>query len=220
MATKNISLPVVNLKGEDAGKVSVSADIFGIKDANTQAVQQAVVVYQANLRQATAKTKKRHDVAGGGKKPYRQKGTGRARAGSSVSPIWVGGGNVFGPDGMQNYKLSQNKKAHALAMKTVLSEKVGNGLIVVDDLSMKEISTKGFAASLKAIKAEGKTLVIVDNYADEKAIKGIENLVLSAENLSNVGLTEIDNIAVYDVLNFKNVVVSKDGIKKIEEALE
>lgn len=219
MAEKKISLKVVNLAGEEAGTVSVSAAVFGIKDANIQVVHDAVVVDLANSRQATAKTKKRHEVSGGGKKPYRQKGTGRARAGSTRSPIYVGGGTVFGPDGMQNYKLSQNKKAHALALKTVLSEKVGNGLIVVDSLSAEKISTKALAASLKAIKAEGKTLIVMD-LADEKTAKGIENFVLSANNLENVALDELGNVSVYDVLNFTNLVISKDGIKKLEEALQ
>lgn len=220
MAEKKISLKVVNLAGEEAGTVSVSAAVFGIKDANVQVVHDAVVVDQANSRQATAKTKTRHGVSGGGKKPYRQKGTGRARAGSTRSPIYVGGGTVFGPDGMQNYKLSQNKKAHALALKTVLSEKVGNGLIVVDSLCLKEVSTKALANSLKAIKAEGKTLIVTDLPEDEKSIKGIENFILSANNLENVALDELGNVSVYDVLNFTNLVISKDGIKKLEEALK
>ena len=220
MAEKKISLPVLSLAGEEKGTVSVSAEVFGIKEDNKQVVHDAVTTYLANARQATAKTKKRHEVSGGGKKPYRQKGTGRARAGSSRSPIWVGGGTVFGPDGNQNYKLSQNKKAHNLALRTVLSQKVKNGLIVVDSLELKEISTKAFAADLKAIKAEGKTLIVIDEVENEKDVKGIENLVLSAQNIEEVGLVEIDNVAVYDVLNFKNLVISKDGIKKLEEALK
>jgi large subunit ribosomal protein L4 len=121
---------------------------------------------------------------------------------------------------MQNYKLSQNKKAHALALKTVLSEKVGNGLIVVDSLCLKEVSTKALANSLKAIKAEGKTLIVTDLPEDEKSIKGIENFILSANNLENVALDELGNVSVYDVLNFTNLVISKDGIKKLEEALK
>ena len=99
MAEKKISLPVVNLAGEKVGDVKLSAEVFGITEKNEQAIHDAVVAQSANARQATAKTKKRHEVSGGGKKPYRQKGTGRARAGSSRSPIWVGGGTVFGPDG-------------------------------------------------------------------------------------------------------------------------
>ena len=212
MAEKKITLPVVTLEGAEAGKVTLSPAVFGVKDVNPQVIKDAVTVYLANLRQATAKTKKRHDVAGTGKKPWRQKGTGRARSGDAQSPVWVGGGNVFGPDGNQNYTLAQNKKAHALALKAVLSEKVGSGLIIVDSLELKEKKTKAFKAALAAIKATGKVLVVVDG--DNEA------LVLSARNIENVGLVEPSNIAVYDVLNFDTIVVSKEGIKKIEEALK
>ena len=207
-----ISLNVITLKGEDAGTVEVSAEVFGVKDVNPQVVKNAVTVYQANLRQATAKTKKRHEVHGTNKKPWRQKGTGRARAGDVKSPIWVGGGIVFGPDGNQNYKRSQNKKAHKLALRTVWSEKVRKGLIVVEDTKVEKISTKEFVKTLSAIKAEGKILIVVDGTDD--------NLILSARNIANVGLTEVNNVAVYDLLHFDTVVISKDNIKKIEEALK
>lgn len=212
MAEKTVSLKVINLKGEEAGTIKVSASVFGVKDANPQVIKDAVTVYQSNLRQATAKAKKRHEVHGTNKKPWRQKGTGRARSGDCKSPIWVGGGTVFGPDGNQNYKLSQNKKAHNLALRAVLSEKANNGLVVVDSLELEKASSKEFSLALKSMKVEGKTLVVVDGENDK--------LILSARNIANVGLTEVDNIAVYDVLNFKNIVVSKDGIKKIEEALK
>lgn len=212
MAEKTVSLKVINLKGEEAGTIKVSASVFGVKDANPQVIKDAVTVYQSNLRQATAKTKKRHEVHGTNKKPWRQKGTGRARSGDCKSPIWVGGGTVFGPDGNQNYKLSQNKKAHNLALRAVLSEKANNGLVVVDSLELEKASSKEFSLALKSMKVEGKTLVVADGENDK--------LILSARNIANVGLTEVDNIAVYDVLNFKNIVVSKDGIKKIEEALK
>ena len=212
MAEKTVSLKVISIKGEEARTIKVSASVFGVKDANPQVIKDAVTVYQSNLRQATAKTKKRHEVHGTNKKPWRQKGTGRARSGDCKSPIWVGGGTVFGPDGNQNYKLSQNKKAHNLALRAVLSEKANNGLVVVDSLELEKASSKEFSLALKSMKVEGKTLVVVDGENDK--------LILSARNIANVGLTEVDNIAVYDVLNFKNIVVSKDGIKKIEEALK
>ena len=212
MAEKNISLPVIALDGESKGTIEVSGAVFGIEDENPQVVHDAVVTYLANRRQATAKTKKRHEVHGTNKKPWRQKGTGRARAGDVKSPIWVGGGIVFGPDGNQNYKRSQNKKAHKLALRTVWSEKVRKGLIVVEDTKVEKISTKEFAKTLSAIKAEGKILIAVDATAD--------NLILSARNIANVGLTEVNNVAVYDLLHFDTVVISKDNIKKIEEALK
>ena len=212
MAEKNISLPVIALDGESKGTIEVSGAVFGIEDENPQVVHDAVVTYLANRRQATAKTKKRHEVHGTNKKPWRQKGTGRARAGDVKSPIWVGGGIVFGPDGNQNYKRSQNKKAHKLALRTVWSEKVRKGLIVVEDTKVEKISTKEFAKTLSAIKAEGKILIVVDGTDD--------NLILSARNIANVGLTEVSNVAVYDLLHFDTVVISKDNIKKIEEALK
>ena len=212
MAEKNISLPVIALDGESKGTIEVSGAVFGIEDENPQVVHDAVVTYLANRRQATAKTKKRHEVHGTNKKPWRQKGTGRARAGDVKSPIWVGGGIVFGPDGNQNYKRSQNKKAHKLALRTVWSEKVRKGLIVVEDTKVEKISTKEFAKTLSAIKAEGKILIVVDGTDD--------NLILSARNIDKLVVTTSDNISVYDVLYFDNIIVSKDGIKNIEEALK
>ncbi|MCQ2798934.1 MAG: 50S ribosomal protein L4 [Bacilli bacterium] len=213
MAEKKITLPVVSLAGEKVGDVKVSAEVFGITEANEQPVHDAVVTQLANARQATAKTKKRHEVSGGGKKPWRQKGTGRARAGSSRSPIWVGGGKVFGPDGNQNYTVSQNKKAHALAMKTVLSQKVAaKKLIVVDSLELDNISTKAVVAALSSIKAEGKTAIV---YTADNG-----NLVYSAQNIENVTLLGLDNVSVYDVLNANCLVMSKEDIKFIEGGLK
>lgn len=213
MAEKSIKVAVVNLSGESVGKIDLNPAVFGVKDVNPQVVKDAVTVYLANRRQATAKTKKRHEIHGTNKKPWRQKGTGRARSGDCKSPIWTGGGTVFGPDGNQNYKLAQNKKAHRLALRSVLSEKVGNGLIVVDSLELGAISTKAFAGSLKALGAEGKKNLIVVDGENEK-------LILSARGIEGVGLVEYDNIAVYDLLHFDNLIVSKEDIKKIEEALQ
>ncbi|MGM9813497.1 MAG: 50S ribosomal protein L4 [Candidatus Enteromonas sp.] len=214
MAAKKISLNVLTLAGEDAGKVEVSAEVFGVKDVNPQVVKDAVTVYQANLRQATAKTKKRHEVHGTNKKPWRQKGTGRARAGDVKSPVWVGGGIVFGPTGNQNYKLSQNKKEHNLALRGVLSEKAkAKGIVVVDALTLDKVSTKSFVACLKALKVEGKKNLLVTEIANE-------NVVASARNIENLVVTTYDNISVYDVLYFDNIIVSKDGIHQIEEALK
>ena len=210
MAEKSISLPVVNLAGEKVGTVAVSAEVYGIKDNHAQVIHDAVVVDQANARQATAKTKKRHDVNGSGIKPWRQKGTGRARAGDRQSPLWVGGGNVFGPDGTQNYKLSQNKKAHKLALKSVLSEKAEKGLIIIDEIKLADVSTKAFVKDLAAVKAEGKVLLVS---SDEK-------VKASAANVAGVKVVNLGNISVYDVLNCASLVVSKADVKKIEEALK
>ncbi len=208
----NITYPVVDFSGKKVGTVTLAEEVFGITDANEQVVHDAVVTYLANLRQATAKTKKRHEVSGGGKKPWRQKGTGRARAGSSRSPIWVGGGKVFGPDGNQSYKLSQNKKAHALALRTVLSQKVNKGLIIVDKMETSKVSTKEFASCLNAINANGKNLIVAEANS--------ESLVLSARNLENVTLRPLGNVSVYDILNCDNLIVSKDAIAYIEGGLK
>ena len=211
MAAKNISLPVYSQAGEELSKVSLSAAVFGV-EANTQVMRDAVVVYQANMRQDTAKTKKRDEVSGGGKKPWRQKGTGRARAGSSRSPIWVGGGTVFGPTGVQNHKISQNKKEHKLALRSAWSLKAKDGLKVVDNFKFEEIKTKNVVKMLSDLKVSGKVLIVIAE-ADE-------NLILSAQNIANVVITRADNVSVYDLMYFDTVVANKDAVKAIEEALK
>ena len=209
---KTVSVKVVNMAGEEVSKLALDASVFGI-EPNYAVVKDAIVVYNANLRQATAKTKKRDEVSGGGKKPWRQKGTGRARAGSTRSPIWVGGGTVFGPTGEQNYKLSQNKKEHKLAMKSLLSEKVAQKkLIVVDGLKFESPKTKEFTKMLDAIKAEGKVLLVLDN--DDA------NVVASARNVARVGITGDNNVAVYDLAYFDTVVLTKEAVAKLEGGLK
>jgi large subunit ribosomal protein L4 len=210
MAEKQITLPVVNLAGEKVGTIDLESSVFGVTEKNEQAVHDAVVAQQANARQATAKTKKRHEVQGGGKKPWRQKGTGRARAGSSRSPLWVGGGKVFGPDGNQNYDVSQNKKAHAIALRTVLSQRALGGLIVVDAVKLKKVSTKEFVKDLAAIKAEGKTLIIS---SDPMVFK-------SARNVKGLTIRVVKNISVYDILNSPNLVIGKDDVVTLEGGLK
>jgi len=207
---KTISAKVLNQAGEEVSKISLKADVWGI-EPNKQVMFDAVQVYQSNLRQATAKTKVRHEVSGGGKKPWRQKGTGRARAGSSRSPIWVGGGTVFGPDGTQNFKLSQNKSAHRLALKSALSMKAKKGLTVVDKLEIKNIKTKEFRAILTALKADTKVLVVVSELE--------MNLLASANNINWVKVVPSDNVSVYDLMNVDTVVIEKEAVKELEEAL-
>ena len=209
MADKKITLKVLNQAGEEVSTVSVSAHVFGEKEA-TQAIHDAVVVYQANMRQDTAKTKKRDEVSGGGKKPWRQKGTGRARAGSTRSPIWVGGGTVFGPTGVQNHTIKQNRKEHNLALRSAWSSMVKD-LIVVDKLEV-EPKTKALVKVLKDLKAEGKVLVVL---SEEN-----ENLFRAGSNIANVVLTGVDNVSVYDLLYFDKVVLDKATLKVVEENLE
>ena len=211
MAEKKINVKVLNMKGEEVSKVGLSASVFGIEPHN-QAMFDAVQVEQSNSRQATAKTKVRHEVSGGGKKPFRQKGTGRARAGTTRSPIWVGGGTVFGPVGNQNYKISQNKKEHALAVKSALSLKAKEGLIVVDEIKFTEKKTKNFVAMLDALQANRKTLVVVSELD--------ENLVGSCRNVSYARVVTKDNLSVMDMLNADNLVISLEAVKAVEEALK
>ncbi len=207
---KTVSVKVYNQAGEEVSKMSLSARVFGI-EPNTQVMFDAVQVYQANSRQGTAKTKVRHEVSGGGKKPWRQKGTGRARAGSSRSPIWVGGGTVFGPTGEQNWKLSQNKKEHNLALRSALSLLTKNGLVVVDEMKFAEKKTKNFREMLKALKTGDKVLVVAETLDD--------NLVCSANNLNWVKVVVPSNVSVYDLLNVDNLLITKAAVKQLEEAL-
>ena len=208
---KSVSVKVLNMAGEEVSKMNLNAEVFGI-EPHQQAMFDAVQVEQANQRQVTAKTKVRHEVSGGGKKPWRQKGTGRARAGSSRSPIWVGGGTVFGPVGNQNFKISQNKKEHKLALKSALSLKTKDGLVVVDEIKFDEKKTKNFVAFLDAIKVGTKALVVVDEITEE--------IFASARNVGYAKVVTADNISVVDLLNVDNLVMSKASIKEVEEALK
>ena len=205
---KSVSVKVFNKAGEEVSKMSLKAEVFGI-EPNNQVMFDAVQVEQSNARQATAKTKVRHEVSGGGKKPFRQKGSGRARAGTTRSPIWVGGGTVFGPDGNQSYKISQNKKAHNLALRSALSLKVNNGLVVVDDLKLESKKTKEFLKVLDALKVGGKVLVVFDEF-DENALYG-------ASNLNWVKLVSTDNVSVLDLLNVDNVLFTKASVEKLQK---
>lgn len=213
MAEKKLSVDLLKQTGEKAGQVELSEYVFGVCEPNIQPVHDAVVTEEANARQATAKTKKRHEVSGGGKKPWRQKGTGRARAGSIRSPLWVGGGTVFGPDGNQSYKLSQNKKAHSLALRTVLSQKVNNGLVVVDKLELKEISSKAFASILASLGLKDKKVLYVTDGSDEKLIK-------AALNLAKVGIRAYSNVSVRDVLNSDALLLDEGTLAKLQGGLE
>ncbi len=205
---KTVSVKVYNMAGEEVSKLSLKAEAFGV-EPNNQVMFDAVQVEQSNARQATAKTKVRHEVSGGGKKPFRQKGTGRARAGTTRSPIWVGGGTVFGPDGNQSYKISQNKKAHNLALRSALSLKVNDGMKVLDELKLKEKKTKELLKVLDALKVGGKALVVVD------AID--ENTFYSASNLDWVKLVTTDNVSVLDLLNVDTVVFTKSSVENLQK---
>jgi large subunit ribosomal protein L4 len=199
---------VVNKQGEVVKQVELNDAIFAV-EYNEQCVFDAIMVARSNSRQATAKTKKRDEVRGGGKKPFRQKGTGRARQGSSREPQMVGGGVVFGPTGIQNFKIKQNKKAARLALKSVLTEKVNNGLIVVDEFNFQEAKTKEFVKVLDNVKAGDKILFV--------ATEEDEATILSARNLQYVKIVYPQGINVYDIVNVDTLLVSEAALKTIEE---
>ena len=209
MEKKTIKLNVYNLAGEKVSTVSANKEVFG-HEIHNQAMFDAANVYLANRRQATAKTKKRSEVSGGGKKPWRQKGTGRARAGSTRSPIWVGGGNVFGPKGNQNFKLSQNKKQHSLALKSAYSSLGKDNIYVLESLEVKG-QTKEISSLLKALKLENKKVILVSD----------DSLILRASaNIANVTNRAIGNISVYDLLNTNALILtSKEEVTKIEASV-
>ena len=208
---KSVSVAVVNMAGAEVKKMNLAASVFAV-EPHKQAMFNAVQVEQANSRQATAKTKVRHEVSGGGKKPWRQKGTGRARAGSSRSPIWVGGGTVFGPVGNQNFTISQNKKEHQLALRSALSLKTPKDLVVVDEIKFEGKKTKEFVKMLSAIKCEVKTLVVVSEID--------ENLFASVRNVAYAKVVTTDTVSVYDLLNAEQLVISEKAAKEVEEALK
>ena len=208
---KSVSVKVLNMAGAEVKTINLAASVFAV-EPHKQAMFNAVQVEQANSRQATAKTKVRHEVSGGGKKPWRQKGTGRARAGSSRSPVWVGGGTVFGPVGNQNFTISQNKKEHQLALRSALSLKTPNDLVVVDEIKFADKKTKEFVKMLAAIKCEVKTLVVVSEID--------ENLFASVRNVAYAKVVTTDNLSVYDLLNADKLVASESAIKVVEEALK
>ncbi len=220
---------VLDQNGNKLEDIDLSKDVFGI-EPHEQALYDAVRMYNANSRQATAKTKKRDEVRGGGRKPWRQKGTGRARQGSIRSPQFRTGGVVFGPTGQENYKLKQNKKEARLALKSALSAKVKEkALIVVDNLNVESGKTKDMVKLLETLKAKGKTLVVVS----EKSTT--YETLLALNNLGNVALLFADKIEfeeegqtytyfdigvnVYDLLNSDTVIMTVDAIKNIEEVL-
>ena len=205
---ENIELKVLSQTGKEVSTITLDKEVFGV-EVNEQVMFDAVMTYLANRRQATAKTKKRHEVSGGGKKPFRQKGTGRARAGSSRSPIWVGGGTVFGPDGNQNFKIKQNKKEHKLALKSALTKQVNN-LVVLDNLTV-EGKTKEVISVLKALNIANNKVLLVSE--DEKVLQG-------TRNLNNVLVVSKNNISVYDLLNSETLIMVEADVKELEEGLK
>ena len=201
-------IDVYDINGKKVKEVELNENVFGI-EPNEAVVHSVLVNFLANQRQGTQSTKTRSEVSGGGKKPWRQKGTGRARQGSTRAPQWIKGGIALGPK-PRSYKYTVNKKEKRLAVKSVLSSKVlENELVVVDSLPLKDIKTKEMVKALSNLKVEGKALIMLP----EKN----ENVQKSARNIEGVKTTLVETINVYDLLKYSKLVVTLDTVKKLEE---
>lgn len=199
---------VFDMNGKAVSEIELSDAVFGI-EPNKTVMHQAVVNYLANQRQGTQSTLTRTEVSGGGRKPWRQKGTGNARQGSIRAPQWTHGGIALGPK-PRDYSYSLNKKVKRLALKSALSSKVASSeIIVVDEIKLDEIKTKGIVNMLSALGADKKTLIVMPE-VDEKVIR-------SANNIENVKTTLVNTLNVYDILNCNHFVVAKDAVAKLEE---
>ncbi len=207
------TIALLNQSGEKINDLELSEAVFGIAQLNQQVIYDVVNCQRAAMRQGTHDVKNRSEVRGGGRKPWRQKGTGRARQGSIRAPQWVGGGTVFGPT-PRSYSFKLNKKVKQLAYKNVLSYKVNENLLtVVDKIGFETIKTTNFVAVLNNIKVEGKTLVVCTK--DELT----KELFYSARNVANTILLVAENVSVYDILCYKNLVLTEAAVKYYEEGL-
>lgn len=203
------NIKVMDMTGNEVSNIELSDAIFGITP-NVPAMHTMVVNYLANQRQGTQSTLTRTEVSGGGRKPWRQKGTGHARQGSTRAPQWTHGGIALGPK-PRTYRFTVNKKLKRLAMKSALSSKVLSGdMIVLDAIAINEYKTKDIVKMLKAVGAEGQKALIVMPEVDSKVIK-------SASNIPGVKTALVNTINVYDILNYDKFVVVKDAVAKIEE---
>lgn len=201
---------VFNVSGAQVGELELAENVFGITP-NVHVMHSAVLLQQAAERQGTHKTKGRSEVRGGGRKPWKQKGTGRARQGSIRSPQWVGGGVVFGPT-PRSYGFKLPKKVRRLAIKSALSSKVvAENVIVLDQLAFAAPKTKEFANILNNLKVERKALVVTANYED--------NVALSARNIPGVKFVAADGINVRDVLVYDKLIITKEAVEKVQEVL-
>jgi len=200
---------VINVKGEKVSDITLNENIFGIKP-NDAVLYDAITLARASQRQGTADTKTRSEVSGGGRKPWRQKGTGRARQGSTRAPHWYHGGVVFGPH-PRTYGKKMNRKERVLALKSALSYKVKeNEIIILDELNVKTPKTKDMIKLLNDIKAPKKTLIVVDELSD--------NLILATRNIPKVELLEANEINVLDIIGADGLVITKKALEMIEEA--
>ena len=199
---------VLDMKGKKVSDIELADSVFGI-EPNEAIIHSVLVNYLANQRQGTQSTKTRAEVSGGGKKPWRQKGTGRARQGSIRAPQWIKGGIALGPK-PRSYKYTVNKKEKRLAIKSVLSSKVlEKELTVVDKLEVKEIKTKTMVKALADMKVEGKTLIILP--------ENNKNVFMSSRNIEGVKTIVANNINIFDLLKYTNLILPVDTVKKLEE---
>ena len=202
---------VYNMDGAEVGNIELNDAVFGV-EVNEELLHRAVVRYQANQRVGTAAVKDRSAVRGGGRKPWRQKGTGRARAGTIRSPLWRGGGVVFGPQ-PRDFSLGMPKKMRRQALKCALSSKLLDGdIIVVDQLTFEEPKTKKMASALNSLKADAKTSLVVTGGREM-------NIEKSARNIAGVEPMEARNLNTYAVLRYKKLVLTKEAVAKLEEVL-
>ena len=202
------NVQVVDMQGKKVSTVDLAESIFGI-EPNAAVMHQMVVSYLANQRQGTQSALTRSEVSGGGRKPWRQKGTGRARQGSTRAPQWYHGGVVFAPK-PRDYRFSVNKKVRRLAMKSAFSTKAAaEEIIVIDAIKLDEIKTAKIAAMLSAVGSEKKALIVLPE-VDEKVIK-------SARNIKGVKTAQVNELNVYDILNADKLIIAKDALTKIEE---
>ena len=201
------NVSVYNMEGKEVGAMELNDAVFGV-EIKEHLVHRAVVLQLANNRQGTQKAKTRSEVSGGGRKPWRQKGTGHARQGSTRAPQWTGGGVVFAPV-PRDYSFKMNKKEKRAALKSVLTSKVqDNKFIVLDELKLNEVKTKEMKKVLDNLKVE-KAIVVVGNDTD--------NVVLSARNIPGVITTTVNTLNVYDLLKYNTVIATKTGVASIEE---
>ncbi len=199
---------VLDITGKEVGNIELSDSIFGI-EPNTVVMHDVVVNHLAAMRQGTQSALTRSEVSGGGRKPWRQKGTGHARQGSIRAPQWRHGGIVFAPK-PRDYSYSLNKKVKRLAMKSALSSKaLENKIIVLDNMEFDKYSTKSMVSALKAIGANGKSLIVLPNLNDK--------IIKSANNIPGVETAQVNTLNVYSILNSRNLVIVKDAVQKIEE---
>lgn len=199
-----------SMEGNQVGEIDLNDDVFGV-EVNEAIMHDVVVMQLANRRKGTSSTKTRAEVRGGGRKPWRQKGTGRARVGSIRSPIWRGGGITFGPK-PRNYSYSVPKKLRRKAVKSALSSKVQNdNILVLEDLKLEQPKTKEMANVLKGLDVDHKSLVVL-------ASKD-ENIIRSSRNIPFVTLISADSLNVYDILNHEKLIMTKDAVSRVEEVL-